>query len=400
MPLKSDISFENLEVAFASKSNAELRKMYFIFWIMSKTSLVNFFLKITEWGFKYRLPLFKVIIRKTVFDHFCGGESIGQCQRTIDKLATFNIGSILDFSVEGMKYEESYDLTKNEIIKTIDRSATEKNIPFAVFKVSGLGNTELMTLIQSGSSISNNEEKSFQFLESRVDEICKRAYEVDTKVLIDAEESWFQELIDTMVYKAMSKYNREKCIVFNTYQMYQRNMLRDLKVAHQVAASKGFILGAKLVRGAYMEKERVRSLEYGYPDPIHSSKTATDEDYNNSLRYCLAHHSEIHIVNGSHNEKSNSILIDLMTKQELAPHDEKVYYAQLYGMSDNLSYNLAKAGYNVVKYIPYGPIEKVMPYLGRRIRENTSVTGQSNRELEMIMNEIKRRKTIKTNKPN
>jgi proline dehydrogenase len=394
MPVKPNISFENVEVAFASKSDAELRKMYLIFSTMNSSKLVSWGIKMANLAFKLHLPI-KGLLKKTMFGHFCGGETIEDCQPALDDLKNFNIDSILDYSVEGLGNEESYEATKNEILRTITRSAGEKYLPFAVFKVTGLGDYRIMTKIQKGKKLSDKEQTAFDKLKARVDELCKAAYEADTKILVDAEESWFQDVIDQMAYEAMEKYNRTGCIVYNTYQMYRHDMLQNLKEAHKTASEKGYILGAKLVRGAYMEKERKRAEDKGYPSPIQPSKAATDRDYDAGLNFCLENKDEIHLVSGSHNEDSNLLLADLISVHGLKPEDERVYFAQLYGMSDNISYNLANAGYNVVKYVPYGPVEKVMPYLGRRAEENSSVAGQSSRELEMIKKEMARRKAAK-----
>ncbi|WP_194774235.1 proline dehydrogenase family protein [Pararhodonellum marinum] len=396
MSVNPNISFDNLEVAFASKSDAELRKMYFIFATMNNNMAVKLGIKLTELGFKFRLPI-KGALKATMFGHFCGGETIADCQKSVDELSKFNIKSILDYSVEGKGNEESYERTKNEILETIKRAAGDADMPFAVFKVTGLGDYRIMTKIQAGKSLNDKEKKSFEKLKERVDVLCRAAYEDKVGILVDAEESWFQDVIDEMAYEAMAKYNKETCIVYNTYQMYRHDMLRRLKDAHHDAVSKGYFLGAKLVRGAYMEKERDRAEEKGYPNPIQPSKQATDDDYNEALKFCLNNKQRIYLISGSHNELSNIILTELMALHGLKTNDERVYFAQLYGMSDNISYNLAHEGYNVVKYVPYGPVEAVMPYLSRRAEENTSIAGQSSREFDLIKKEINRRKQIKSN---
>ena len=327
-----------------------------------------------------------------MFGHFCGGESIEDCQKTVDKLAEFGVKTILDYSVEGKGDEASYDFTKNEVLRTIERSAGDENIPFAVFKVTGLGDYHIMAKLQEGKPLSPAEERAFERLGERVDELCEAAQKVGTKVLIDAEDSWYQDIVDDLVYKAMEKYNKKTCVVYNTYQMYRHDVLQRLKDAHQVAQEKGYFLGAKLVRGAYMEKERARAAKLGYPSPIQPDKASTDRDYNAALEYCMENISSIGLVSGSHNEASNLLLTELISAKGLSEKDDRVYFAQLYGMSDNISFNLADAGYNVVKYVPYGPVEKVMPYLSRRAEENTSVAGQSSREFEQIKKEMNRRK--------
>ncbi|MGY6522776.1 MAG: proline dehydrogenase family protein [Mongoliitalea sp.] len=394
MPVKPKISFENLEVAFASKSDAELKKMYLIFATVNNNLAVNVGTKLANWSFALGLPI-KGIMKATMFGHFCGGESIEDCESSVKKLADYGIKTILDYSVEGKGDEASFEATKNEILRTIHRSAGDSNIPFAVFKVTGLGDFAIMTKIQEKKVLSTAEQDAYDRMKKRVDELCKAAFEADTKILIDAEESWFQDVIDEMAYEAMSKYNREKCIVYNTYQMYRHDMLDRLKKAHAVASEKGYWFGAKLVRGAYMEKERDRAASKGYQSPIQPTKEASDKDYNAALTFCVENLSNMGLVSGSHNEQSNHLLAELIAEHGYDPQDDRLYFAQLYGMSDNISYNLAKSGYNVVKYVPYGPVEKVMPYLSRRAEENTSVAGQSSREFDLVRREINRRKEAK-----
>ncbi|AFL84838.1 proline dehydrogenase [Belliella baltica DSM 15883] len=394
MPTKTKISLENLEVAFASKTDAELRKMYLIYATMNNNTAVKLGIKMANFAFAIKAPI-KGLMKKTMFGHFCGGESIEDSQKTVDELAAYRIRTILDYSVEGKGNEASYEATKNEILRTIERSAGDENIPFAVFKVTGLGSYEIMMKVQEGKKLSEKEQTSFNKLKARVDELCKAAFEAKTKILIDAEESWFQDVIDEMAYEAMEKYNQEHCVVYNTYQMYMHEMLQRLKSSQAVAAHKGYKFGAKLVRGAYMEKERDRAKDKGYNSPIQPDKASTDRDFDEALRFCVENHGHVSLVAGSHNEKSNILLTQLIEEANISPSDESVYFAQLYGMSDNISFNLSHAGYNVVKYVPYGPVEKVMPYLGRRAEENTSVAGQSSREFDLIKKEITRRRNIK-----
>jgi proline dehydrogenase len=394
MPVKANISFENLEVAFASKSDSDLKKMYLIFATINNNIAVSVGTKLANWAFAFGLPI-KGIMKKTMFGHFCGGEDIKDCQSAVDQLSRYHIKSILDYSVEGKGNEESFDATKNEILRTIERAAGDENMPFAVFKVTGLGDFGIMTKIQEGKPLDEKENAAFQNLKKRVDDLCKASFEADTKILVDAEESWFQEVIDQMAYEAMAKHNKKRCIVYNTYQMYRHDSLAKLKRDHQKALEQGYILGAKLVRGAYMEKERDRAEEKGYASPIQPNKDASDKDYDAALVYCIENIDSINLVSGTHNELSNILLTELIDRFGIKPSDERVYFAQLYGMSDNISFNLAKAGYNVVKYVPYGPVEKVMPYLSRRAEENTSVAGQSSREFALVKREISRRKTAK-----
>ena len=389
MPVKPTISFENLEVAFASKSNSELRKMYLIFATLNNNLISDLGIGLANLAFKLKLPV-KGIMKKTMFGHFCGGETIQESIQACKHLAEFGVESILDLSIEGKGDEESFDKTCEEIYQTLVESAKTDYMPFGVFKVTGLGDYHIMEKIQAGEKLSKAEEEAFARLKGRVDKLCKAAHDLGLKILSDAEESWFQNVIDDITYEAMEKYNQDRCVVYNTYQMYRHDSLGRLQKAHQVAQEKGYILGAKPVRGAYMEKERERAKEIGYQDPIQPNKEATDRDYNAAIQYCVE--NGIYLVCATHNEKSALQLTELMNVHGISPESDQVYFSQLYGMSDNISFNLAKAGYKVVKYVPYGPVEKVMPYLTRRAAENTSIAGQSSREFELVKREMKRRK--------
>ncbi|WP_026235768.1 proline dehydrogenase family protein [Echinicola pacifica] len=394
MNTKPNISFENTEIAFASRTDVELRKMYLIFAVMDKNWAVKIGTNLADFAFALRLPV-KGIMKKTMFGHFCGGESIRDCAKSIKELQEFGIGTILDYSVEGKGTEKSYDLTRDELIGTIKRSAGAAEIPFTVFKATGVGSSKIMTKVQAGKSLSRDEQVSFDKMKQRVDDLCRTAYENDVRIMVDGEESWFQNVVDEMAYEAMSKYNREKAIVYNTFQMYRKDMLGLLKKAHQKAEEGGYYLGAKVVRGAYMEKERDRAEDKEYPSPIQDTKEDSDNAFNDALKFSMDNKDRIYLVCGTHNELSNIILTELMNLHGLQADDKRVYFAQLYGMSDTISYNLAFAGYNVAKYVPYGPVESVMPYLYRRAAENTSVSGQSSREFELIKNEITRRAYLK-----
>lgn len=394
MYTKPPFSFENIQVAFASKSDAALKKMFLIFTILNSSLLSSWGMKWAGWALKSRLPV-KGILKKTIFDHFCGGESIEECNAVIKELNQDGIGVILDYSVEGEGREEGFDQTKDEILRTIQNASTVQGVPFTVFKVSGLGDLSIMSKIQEKMPLTSSEESSFQRTRQRVNEIFEAAYRVKVRVLVDGEESWFQEVVDQMVEEAMEKYNKETAIVFHTYQMYQKGMTRQLKDSHYNSVARGYYLGAKLVRGAYMEKEAERAQNKGLPNPIHANKEATDRAYDEALKFCVNNKQRVYTVSGTHNELSNIILTELMALHGVKPDDKRVYFAQLYGMGDDISYNLAKAGYNVVKYLPYGPVEAVMPYLARRASENTSVAGQSSRELTLIKNEFARRKAEK-----
>lgn len=392
MPVKPKISFENLEVAFASKTDAELRKMYLIFATLNNNLISDLGIGLANLAFKLKLPV-KGIMKKTMFGHFCGGETIAESIEACRKLAKYGVYSILDLSVEGKGDEESFDRTCEEIYQTMVESAKTDYMPFGVFKTTGLGDYHIMEKIQAGEKLSDAEEKAFAKLKGRVDRLCKAAHDLGLKILVDAEESWFQNVIDDLAYEAMEKYNRERCVVYNTYQMYRHDSLERLKKAHQVALERGYLFGAKPVRGAYMEKERERAQEMGYVDPIQPNKAATDRDYDAAIKYSVE--SGVYLVCATHNEKSSLQLTELMNLHGIEPKSDRVYFSQLYGMSDVISFNLAKAGYHVVKYVPYGPVEKVMPYLTRRAAENTSIAGQSSREFELVKREMKRRRSGK-----
>ncbi|PZV78620.1 L-proline dehydrogenase [Algoriphagus aquaeductus] len=392
MPVKPKISFENLEVAFASKTDAELRKMYLIFATLNNNLISDLGIGLANLAFKLKLPV-KGIMKKTMFGHFCGGETIAESIEACRKLAKYGVHSILDLSVEGKGDEESFDRTCEEIYQTMVESAKTDYMPFGVFKTTGLGDYHIMEKIQAGEKLSAAEELAFSKLKGRVDRLCKAAHDLGLKILVDAEESWFQNVIDDLAYEAMEKYNRERCVVYNTYQMYRHDSLERLKKAHQVALESGYLFGAKPVRGAYMEKERERAQEMGYVDPIQPNKAATDRDYDAAIKYSVE--SGVYLVCATHNEKSSLQLTELMNLHGIEPKSDRVYFSQLYGMSDVISFNLAKAGYHVVKYVPYGPVEKVMPYLTRRAAENTSIAGQSSREFELVKREMKRRRSGK-----
>jgi len=387
------IQFDNTEVAFSYKSDRELKKANFIFSIVNHPSISAVATGLARLGLALHLPI-KAIIRKTVFQHFCGGETAEQTVLTIDNLARHHVGAILDYSVEGEDDEASFDKTTEEILETFHVAKDHPSIPFCVFKMTGLASFDLLEKVHAKSSLTPDEVAAFERIRARVDSICKKAFELQIPVLIDAEDSWIQNPIDELAYEMMRKYNGQKAIVFNTFQMYRADMLSNLRNAFHEAAMYNYFLGVKMVRGAYMEKEGERAAKMGYPNPIHPNKEATDESFNKGLAFCIDNKQRISVMCGSHNEYSNQYLTVLMNKHGMANNDNRVWFAQLLGMSDNISFNLAKAGYNVAKYVPYGPVESVMPYLLRRASENTSVAGQSSRELVLIRKELKRRKSI------
>lgn len=384
------IHFDDTAVAFSYKSNSQLKKAHLIFSLVNHPVISSIATSLVKVSLNLKLPV-KGLIRSTVFEHFCGGETIDQSEKTIQSLSKFKIGTILDYSVEGEENEEAFDHTAQEIIDTIEKARNNQAIPFSVFKVTGLAPFDLLEKIQAKGNLSAEESLAWEHVQQRVDHICKRAFECHVPVLIDAEDSWIQNPIDDLAYAMMRKYNRERAIVFNTFQMYRVDMLGNLKSAFAEATKQNYFFGAKLVRGAYMEKEADRALSMNYPNPIHPNKEATDKAFNGGLEFCVENKGRISFMCGSHNEYSNQFLASLIHQKGFKHNDPHIWFAQLLGMSDNISFNLANAGYNVAKYVPYGPVESVMPYLLRRAAENTSVAGQSSRELLLIRKELKRR---------
>lgn len=391
MEIRPSVSFDDTAVAFRYKSNTALRKANFIFTIVNHPFISNLATGVVKWGMSIGLPI-TGLVRATVFDHFCGGETIDKAEHTIQKLGEYKVKTILDYSVEGEKTEAGFDRTAEEILKTFDKAKSSPHVPFCVFKMTGMGHVDLFEKIQTGVTLTNAEEDAYQKIRERVDRICRRSAETEIPVMIDAEETWIQNPIDQIGYEMMARYNQSKALVYMTCQMYRTDSLSILKEAFHRAAMHNYFLGIKLVRGAYMEKERERAAERGYPSPIHPTKEDTDQAFNKALAFCTEHRDRVSVMCGSHNEYSNQYLTALMQRHGMAAHDPRVWFAQLLGMSDVISFNLASAGYNVAKYVPYGPVESVMPYLLRRATENTSVAGQSSRELLMIRRELARRR--------
>lgn len=391
MESKRDLTFEDTAVAFAYKSDDQLRKANFIFSLVNHPWMSFVARTFVKGAFRAHLPV-KGLVRRTAFEHFCGGESIEECEDVIQLLGKYGVETILDYSVEGEKSEAGFDDTAEEILRNIEKANRSPHIPFCVFKTTGLASAELLEKMNGGESLTAAETRAFERVRERVDTICKKAHIFGVPILIDAEETWIQGPIDQIADDMMGRYNREKAIVFNTYQMYRTDALQNLMGDYQDAREGNYFLGAKLVRGAYMEKERKRAEKFGYPSPIHPDKPSTDKAFDDALEFCVAHLDRVSVMCGSHNERSNYLLAKRMSEKRISPRDPHVWFAQLYGMSDNISFNLARAGYNVVKYVPYGPVRSVMPYLLRRAEENTSVAGQSSRELRFIRAELRRRK--------
>ncbi|WP_134088601.1 proline dehydrogenase family protein [Olivibacter sp. XZL3] len=393
--IETKLTFDNTEIAFRSKSTAELNRAYWLFKIISSNFLTKVGPPVTNFALNIGLPI-KGIIKKTIFDHFCGGETIAGCEQAIQQLAAQHVGTILDYSVEGEESEQAFDHVLAETLRTIERAKKDQNIPFSVFKVTGLGRFDLLAKVSANEALTETETAEFNKVKDRVDKICQIAKQADVAVLIDAEHSWIQGVIDDLARDMMRKYNTEKAIVYNTYQLYRHDVLAALKADVYLAQTDNFHIGAKLVRGAYMEIERERAEKMGYPSPIQPDKEASDNDYNLAIHFCLDHIERVGFMAGTHNENSSYLLATELDKRGIARNDRRVYFAQLLGMSDNLSFNLSAAGYNVAKYMPYGPVKAVMPYLFRRAQENTSVAGQTGRELSLLIKEKNRRKKARS----
>ncbi len=389
---KEHVSFDDTEIAFANRSDFDLKKMNLLFWTMNKPFLVDSGTPLLQFAFKVRLPFVKPVVRNTLFEHFCGGETIEDSERTVIQLTQAGIGTILDYSVEGKKSTEGFEKTKNEIIRTIERAKGDKNIPFCVFKITGIGHSKILEKIQSIQPLNADEQDSWEKIQFRLNQICEKAYQNKVRIFVDGEETWFQETIDNLTYQMMEKYNKEEPLIYNTYQMYTVDRLEKLKSAYQNAVEGNYYIGAKLVRGAYMEKERKRAEEQNYTDPIQPDKLSADRDFDAAMAFCVENRERIALCAGTHNELSCYSLVVLMDMHNIKKDDPNFYFAQLYGMSDNISNNLAAAGYNVAKYVPYGAVKDVMPYLMRRADENTAIAGQTSREYLLIQKEIERRR--------
>lgn len=389
------ISFDNTEIAFQSKNDQDLNRAYWLFKIIGSPRMV----KLGKWGTNFALSTglpVKGMIKATIFKQFCGGESITDCDKAITTLGKYGIGTILDYSVEGKTSDEDFDSTVDEIIATIQKAKNNSQIPFAVFKVTGIARFGILEKANKDESkLSEIESAELRSVYERVNKICDAAFKANVPVFIDAEETWIQDTIDRLVLDMMRKYNKQRSIVFNTLQMYRHDRLDFLREQITISKQENFHLGIKLVRGAYMEKERERAAQKGYPSPIQPDKQSCDRDFNLALDLMMDNIDHLAFCAGTHNEQSSLYLTELIDKKGIGVADKRIYFAQLLGMSDHISYNLAYHGYNVAKYVPYGPVKEVMPYLLRRADENTSVAGQTGRELSLIMKERKRRESKK-----
>ena len=401
------ISFDNTEYAFAYKTNKELKQAHFLFSSMAKPWLVKMGTRLTPPMVKWNFPFVKSLIRSTIFKQFVGGETLEQNVVVADKLEQYGVQVILDYGVEGKEGEENFDHACDEFIRVINYASTQPNIPFMSVKVTGFARFSLLEKMDAmihqnqGSLIKRylkvvedlpeNEREEWHRVRARMSRICETAAKGNVGVFVDAEETWIQDPVDALTILMMDAYNKEKCVVYNTTQHYRHDRLHFLKDSHEAAVERKFILGAKLVRGAYMEKERKRAAEMGYPSPIQPDKENTDKDFDGGVKFCIDNIDRVSLVVASHNERSNMYAVELMQQKGLPLKNPHVHWSQLYGMSDNITFNLAKAGCNVSKYLPFGPIKDVIPYLMRRAQENTSIGGQTSRELGLISKEMKRR---------
>ena len=386
-----DRLFDNTEVAFSLKSDSELERAYFLFRLIKSEPLVKMGTAVTKFALKSSLPV-EGLIRSTVFDHFCGGISEKDCMPMIDRMFEKGVYSVLDYSVEGKEEEEQFELALEKTLTIIDFVDEKEALPFAVFKPTGFGRFALYQKVSEGKELNSSEAVEWQNVVNRYEKAAKACYDKGIGLLIDAEESWMQKAADDLIEQLMETYNKEKVVVFGTLQLYRHDRFDYLKELHQRAKERGYKIGMKLVRGAYMEKERERAEDMNYEDPICSDKKSTDQNFNRVLTYMFEHLEDMAIFNGTHNEESSYLMMDLIEKSEHSKKDPRLWFGQLFGMSDNISFNLADQGFNVAKYLPFGPVKDVMPYLIRRAEENTSVAGQTNRELDLITRERKRRK--------
>jgi proline dehydrogenase len=396
--LAMNISFDNTENAFAYKSNKELKSAKFLFSTMGYPWFVQLGTRLTPFIMKTGLPVHG-IIRKTIFKQFVGGETLEETAGVGAVLGKYGVQVILDYGVEGKEGEDSFDHATEEFIRVINYAATQTNIPFISIKVTGLARFSLLQTLNEAprlrSGIHDHEVEIDEWdrVRERMYAICEIAAEKNIGVLVDAEESWIQDPIDRLTMEMMEIFNKQKVVVYNTIQLYRHDRLHFLKLSHQIAQQQGFLLGVKLVRGAYMEKERARAKEMGYPSPIQPDKEASDKDYDLAVRYCIDHLDQIAVIIASHNEASNLLTAELLDQKNIPHNHPHIHFSQLYGMSDNITFNLAKEGFSVSKYLPFGPIRDVIPYLMRRAQENSSVSGQTGRELSLIKRELARRKS-------
>ncbi len=388
--MQSKSLFDDTETAFKLKNDSELERAYFLFKMIANEPLVRIGTAVTKFAINIHLPV-EGLIRSTVFDHFCGGVNEKDCMPVVDKLYSTDVYSVLDYSVEGKEEEVQFDATVKKVVELTRFAEKKPAMPFSVFKPTGFGKFKIWQKLTENELLTEIEEKHWKRIQQRYEEVCSKALDCNISLLIDGEESWMQDSADSMCELMMEKYNKEKAIVFNTLQCYRWDRLDYLKAMHKKAKTKGYKLGFKVVRGAYMEKENDRAEEKGYKSPICNSKKETDDNFNAVMNYIFDNLEDISLFLGTHNENSTYLAMEIMDAKGLSKDDKRVWFGQLYGMSDHISYNLASEGYNVAKYIPFGPVRDVMPYLIRRAEENTSVAGQTSRELTLLKKEKERR---------
>jgi proline dehydrogenase len=388
------IQLDNTDKAFSSRSNKQLKRSLWLFTLMKNATLVNFFSKLTLLSMKINLPV-KSLIKNTIFNQFCGGENIEESKKVVVQLKRSNVKSILDYSVEGKETEEDFENTKNEILNIITLAKNNDAIPYTCIKLTGIIPHSLLEKLNVNNILSEEEIVKYLKCRDRLNEICKSAYVNKVPVYIDAEESWIQFAIDRLAEEMMSLYNKESAIVLTTLQIYRWDRLDQLRKLIEQARRDKIFIGVKLVRGAYLEKENKRALELGYRSPVYANKLNTDIDFDEAVSICLKNIDIVTLCAGTHNEKSTLYLIDIMKRLNIPQGHPNVYFSQLYGMSDHITYNLAAAGYNVTKYLPYGPVRSVIPYLIRRAQENTAIAGQMGRELKLIVEERERRSRLR-----
>ncbi len=384
------LNINNTQVAFASLSDTELRKTFWLFKALGFAPLSQFGPPLASLALKLKLPV-RPLIEKTIFQQFCGGESITDCEATIARLAENKIGTILDYASEGFHSEQDFDRTVEETLANIRSAQNRRDIPFCVFKPTGIAALDLMAKVSLGAKLSAGETKAINLARARFEKLAKTAAELRVKLLVDAEESWIQPYVDEITESMMGKYNTNGAIIFATVQMYRRDRLDYLKSLGGKARKASFVAGIKLVRGAYLEKETARAVRLGVSNPVFSHKAETDAAFDNAIRHIIDHIDHFSFCLGTHNEVSTQLMADLIDRAGLDRNDQRCNFAQLLGMGDHLTYNLAKAGFNVAKYVPYGKLEEVIPYLGRRAQENSSIKGQASRELFLLSQEMKRR---------
>jgi proline dehydrogenase len=386
------INFENTANAFEYRTPYQLKKAKFLFKVMASptvTAIGSWLTPKLLW-----LPFVRKLIKNTIYEQFCGGTDLTEAAATSLLLSKYKVGALLDYGAEGKTTEAEFDQAAKEFINTTRFAKDKDYISFISIKLTAFFSNELLQKLNDQQELSHAELEEKERAVKRLESICQAGSESNTSILIDAEESWFQAPVDDLAIEMMEKFNKKVAVVYNTYQLYRHDRLAFLKKDIEHAHSHNYILGAKIVRGAYMEKERQRAQEMAYESPIQPDKASTDRDYDLALALCLDHLDVVTSFIGTHNEKSSLLATQHMKERNIEPDDKRITFSQLFGMSDNISFNLAKAGYNVCKYMPYGPVNDVVPYLMRRARENTSVAGQTSRELDLIVKELKRRKQL------